>query len=127
MKLIGFVENPYNYLKKSKFFVLSSAYEGFPNVLVEALFLRKAVIATDCDYGPREILEPNFDGEIKGLYRAKFGILVPTGDLNSLSNALALLDKSSQTRTFYQNKAISRANDFNIQVIYPQYLAVVKE
>jgi len=73
----GFVENPYKYMKNSSVFVLSSMYEGLPTVLVEALALGIQVVSTDCQSGPREILE---DG--------RFGMLVPTGDFKALANAL---------------------------------------
>jgi glycosyltransferase involved in cell wall biosynthesis len=75
---IGFNKNPYKYISKSKVFVLSSLFEGFPNSLVEAMSCGIPVIATDCLSGPREILAPkeidtkNFDYEnIKG----RFGLL----------------------------------------------------
>lgn len=54
--LLGFMENPYPYLKKADFYILSSRYEGFPTVLMEAITLKKKIIATDVS-GVREILE----------------------------------------------------------------------
>ena len=55
--LKGFVENPFVYLKNSNVFVLSSLWEGFGNVVVESLALGTQVVSTDCDSGPREILD----------------------------------------------------------------------
>jgi glycosyltransferase involved in cell wall biosynthesis len=75
--LPGFVENPYKFLKKSDLFVLSSAYEGLPNVLIEALALKVPVISTACRSGPAEILK---NGE--------FGQLVPVGDPQALAKAM---------------------------------------
>lgn len=54
--LLGFTENPYPHLKKADFYILSSRYEGFPTVLMEAITLKKKIIATDVS-GVREILE----------------------------------------------------------------------
>ena len=54
-------------------------------------------------------------------------LIVPVDDVNSLSKALVLLDQSSQIRDCYKNKAISRANDFNIEVIYPRYWTAINE
>jgi glycosyltransferase involved in cell wall biosynthesis len=75
----GFVSNPHAYTSRARLFVLSSAWEGLGNVLVEALALGIPVVATDCPSGPREILQ---DG--------RFGPLVPVGDAEAL--AAAMLD-----------------------------------
>lgn len=55
--LKGFVDNPFQYLKIADVFVLTSLWEGFGNVIVEALSLGTQVVSTDCDSGPNEILE----------------------------------------------------------------------
>ena len=44
----GFVENPYSYYKYSDLFVLSSRWEGLPNVVIENLYLEKPIVVTDC-------------------------------------------------------------------------------
>jgi glycosyltransferase involved in cell wall biosynthesis len=54
--LLGFKSNPYPYIKRAEFMVLSSEYEGLPTVILEALCLRVPVISTDCPSGPNEIL-----------------------------------------------------------------------
>ena len=73
----GFRGNPFAYMSKSNVFVLSSRYEGFPNVLPEAMASGTPVVSTDCRSGPREILE---DG--------KWGRLVPVGDWRSMAEAI---------------------------------------
>ena len=79
----GHVPNPYAYMAKSAVFALSSAWEGSPNVLSEALAVGTPAVATDCPSGPREILN---GGE--------FGRLVPVGDDAALAAAiLATLDR----------------------------------
>lgn len=79
----GFIDNPYPWLKRADLFVLSSLWEGSPNVLTEALALGTPVVATDCQSGPREILQ---DG--------KYGELVPLGDPQTMCEAMArTLDK----------------------------------
>ena len=52
----GFVKNPYPILKGAQLFVLSSLYEGMPNVLLEAIALGVPVVSSDCPSGPKEIL-----------------------------------------------------------------------
>ena len=75
--LVGFQDNPYAYLARARLFVLSSAWEGSPNVLTEALALGVPVVSTDCPSGPSEILEAG-----------RFGPLVPVGDVASLAEAM---------------------------------------
>lgn len=62
--LHGFVDNPYRFMRNADVFVLSSRYEGMPNVLVEAAALGTPVVATDCPSGPRELLDDGVAGEL---------------------------------------------------------------
>lgn len=75
--LHGFVANPYAYMARAATFVLSSRWEGLPGVLIEAMCCGAPVIATDCESGPREILQ---NGEV--------GQLVPVGDEQAMANAI---------------------------------------
>ncbi|MGM0837615.1 MAG: glycosyltransferase [Bacillota bacterium] len=73
----GFSPNPYTFIKKASLLVLTSRWEGFGNVLVEALHLGTPVVSTNCKCGPEEILK---NGE--------FGRLVDVGDRNGLASAI---------------------------------------
>lgn len=73
----GFVTNPYSYMANSDVFVLTSKWEGCPNVLIEALACNAPVISTDCPSGPDEILESG-----------KWGTLVPVGDHRKISQEI---------------------------------------
>lgn len=75
--LPGFTPNPYAWMARAQLFVLSSAWEGSPNVLTEALALGVPSVATDCPSGPREVL----DG-------GRFGALVAVGDDVALGEAM---------------------------------------
>lgn len=82
-QLLGYVNNPYAYLSRSSLFVLSSNWEGSPNVLIEALTLGIPVVSTDCESGPREILQ-----------HGKIGKLVPINNIESMANAMITTLKS---------------------------------
>lgn len=75
--LPGFRRDLPAYLARAALFVLSSRWEGSPNVLTEALALGRPVVSTDCPSGPREILA---DG--------RYGPLVPVGDAQALAEAI---------------------------------------
>ncbi len=76
--LPGWAANPYAFMQRAAVFALSSRWEGFGNVLVEAAALGRPVVATDCPYGPREILGGG-----------RYGALVPVGDAPALAQGLA--------------------------------------
>jgi glycosyltransferase involved in cell wall biosynthesis len=76
--LLGFVSNPFPYMKRAHTLVLASEYEGLPNVLIQALAFGTPVVSTDCKSGPAEIL-----------CNGKYGELVPVGDVSALAQALA--------------------------------------
>jgi glycosyltransferase involved in cell wall biosynthesis len=107
----GFVENPFAWMVRASVFVLASAWEGFSNVLLEALACGCTVVSTDCPSGPREILA---DG--------KFGYLVPVGNDAALADAiLAALSAPSQ-----REHSIARATEFSFDVAIERYLAVLR-
>ena len=73
----GFMENPYPYLKRADVFVLSSAWEGLPTVLIEAIALGTPVVSTNCPSGPAEILN-----------NGKYGTLVPVQDPKAIAQGI---------------------------------------
>lgn len=60
--LPGFKKNPFKYISRADVFVLPSFYEGFPNMLIEAMACSTPVIATDCPTGPAEIMKASAEG-----------------------------------------------------------------
>lgn len=96
--LPGFVSNPFAYMSRAAMLVLSSAWEGLPGVVVQALAVGTPVIATDCESGPREILA---DG--------RFGQLVPVGD--EIAIAQAILEQIGQPKRPVPQEAWRRFTD----------------
>jgi glycosyltransferase involved in cell wall biosynthesis len=108
--LPGFIADPYPHYLASDLFVLSSRYEGFANVIVEALECGLPVVATDCRSGPSEIL----DGE-------RYGRLVPVGDVRALAEAMAeALDEKPDS--LHQAE---RARDFTAEKAARAYLELL--
>ena len=106
----GFVENPYAYLKRAALFVLSSAWEGSPNALTEALALGVPVVATDCRSGPREILK---DGAI--------GHLVPVGDPDALAAAMLATLSAPPDETLLK----SAVREYTVEFSSQRYLELL--
>lgn len=77
ISLAGFTEYPLEQMHAAHALILSSRFEGFGLVLVEALRADTKVISTNCDFGPAEILE-----------NGRFGILVPVDDAQALADAM---------------------------------------
>lgn len=109
--LPGFVKNPFAWMAHANLFVLSSAREGFGNVLAEAMACGTPVVSTDCPSGPSEILE---DG--------KWGQLVPVGDADAMADAiLEMLSTSSPT----PEELARKAHEFSSSLIADQYIALL--
>ncbi|OPL08180.1 MAG: hypothetical protein AVO33_01330 [delta proteobacterium ML8_F1] len=116
IKLIGFQNNPYAYMEKADLFILSSLWEGFGHVIVEAMACGTPVVSTDCPHGPNEILE-----------NGKYGWLVSNDDLDKLTSTLSkLLDNPTEVKQM-ANNVCARARDFDIQYITQEYEKVFSQ
>ena len=116
IKLLNFQNNPYKYIKKSDLFVLTSKFEGLPNVLLEAICLNKFVISTDCPTGPREILD-----------NKKGGILFNIGDSKSLAENIIYFSKNKKKCKSKLNFAKRRLYRFDYNTNLNKYLIVIKK
>ena len=110
----GFTTNPYAWLAKCDLFVLSSDYEGFPNVILEAMACGVPVIATDCPSGPGEIIT---NGEN--------GILVPLNNDQALAESMMTLLSDSNLRDQLGRAGKIKAYDFRVEKILPEYESVM--
>ncbi|MBZ8179103.1 glycosyltransferase [Oscillatoria salina] len=102
----GFVDNPYAYMAGAAVLVLSSAWEGFGNVLVESMLAGTPVVSTNCESGPAEILA-----------NGKYGKLVPVGDSEAMAKAIAQTLAESPDSKLLQKRAL----DFSLEKALSQY------
>lgn len=108
--LAGFQSDPTPFYKTADLFVLSSDYEGFGNVIVEAMACGTPVVSTDCPSGPSEILEGD-----------RYGTLVPPRDPLALTKAIeAALDRS-----FDKDELRARAVEFSPEIAAQKYLKLI--
>ena len=124
--LLGEMDNPFKAISKCDVYVLSSLFEGFPNALVEAMICGLPVIASNCQSGPKEILDDVSELDINGVYKAKYGIIYEnypsleedytpniTEEHQILVDAMELLYKNKDLRDYYKKQSIERAKVFN--------------
>ena len=107
----GFVINPYAYMAKASLFALSSIFEGFGNVLVEAMLAGVPVVSTDCESGPAEILASG-----------KYGNLVAVGDVNGLAAAMVATLKNPIDPNVLQ----ARGQEFSLAAALSSYQEIFK-
>jgi glycosyltransferase involved in cell wall biosynthesis len=116
VKLIGYKKNSLNFINKSDLFILSSRYEGLPNVLLEAICLKKFVISSNCSTGPREILS---DG--------KGGLLFKVGDEYDLANKILYFYNNQnklKKKIIYSYQKLSR---YNYKINLEKYLNLINK
>lgn len=95
---------------ESAVYVMSSRYEGFGMVLIEAMACGVPCVAFDCNYGPSDIIADNEDG-----------LIVPSGDFTSLANAMITLMNSFNSRVIMGNKAKQNVKRFLPDVVVGQW------
>ncbi|GAB4348865.1 MAG: glycosyltransferase [Immundisolibacter sp.] len=110
VRMPGFVPNPLAYMRRARLFVLSSAWEGLPTVLIEALACGCPVVSTDCPSGPREIL----DG-------GRYGRLVPVGDVEALTAAIEAALAADVDRQALERRALA----FSAAAVARPYLGLL--
>lgn len=135
--ILGYKENPYVYLTKCSLFVFSSMYEGFGNILLEAMACGLPIISTDCLVGPRELLAPGTsynERTVDNIVYAKNGVLVPVCDGKEyaateplskeeeiMANAIIEMLKNENLRKQYELRSQIRIKDFSDDSITKQW------
>ena len=109
---MGAVKNPEYWYANAELFVLSSRYEGWPNVLMEAMHYGCAAVSFACPTGPDEIIT-----------HRKTGLLVKNGDVAGLTRAIATLLGDAKLRLTLASHGQRRVQAFDIAKLAPQWIA----
>ena len=139
--MTGRTRNPYQYMKNSDCYVLSSLFEGFPNAMVEAMACGCPTVAADCKSGPREILfrEPDLNATITEVTRADYGLLVPdleveenwdptvfTEGEEKLAEAMCSVMENADARARLAADAEKRSRDFDFEACRKSYTNIME-
>lgn len=141
--LMGYSINPYYYLYRADVFVFSSLYEGFGNILLEAMACGLPIVSCDCVAGPRELLEPGTGYDMSttdSMVEAQYGILIPVcdGKKKSANDELtkeevimadAIMEMLTDEKTLqrYRKKSKQRISDFSTEAIYKQWRELLEK
>jgi glycosyltransferase involved in cell wall biosynthesis len=112
---LGFQQNPWKYFACADLFVLPSRYEGFGNVIIEAMACGVPVIATDAPFGPRDIIT---NGEN--------GLLVPVGDTAALASAIRMVLSDSNCRRNFIRNGMKRSLEYDASRIASVWVQVLR-
>ena len=116
VRLIGYLNNPFSYIYQSKILILTSKYEGLPNILLEGQYLKKHIISTDCPTGPKEIL-----------LNGKAGDLIKIGDYKKLSLLIRNNDSRKKLIINKINKGFKNFKRFDYNLNCKKYLDFVNK
>ncbi|MFN8210532.1 MAG: glycosyltransferase [Bacteroidales bacterium] len=114
----GYCNNPYKFMKSAECYVLSSSWEGFPNALIEAMYVNGHVVSTDCQTGPREIIT-----------HGKDGLLCPPENSEALAFAIERMcfDQSLRQEVYKESRITIADFDENVMIKKYRYLLTYKK
>lgn len=116
ISLPGLTERPGQWVETADILVLSSAYEGWPNVIVEAMAAKLPVISFDCEYGVSDMIDHGVSG-----------LLVPPGDVAGLADAIASLLDGVNLRRNLAAQALKASERYKTDAIAGQWLRIVED
>ena len=139
---LGFQQNPFRFMKRSKLFVFTSLWEGFGLAMIEAMACGLPIISTDCYSGPREILSPSTDVfyKTKEIEKAEYGILIPEADKKKkksndpltymekcLIEAIKEVLENDNLYEYYKEKSLKRAHDFDKNQVINKWVELIEQ
>lgn len=113
---IDFDLNPYRYMARTRVFTLTSRFEGFPNVLVEAMVCGAPIVAFDCPTGPEEILGSD----------SQYGYLIRDRSFKKYVDAVCSLLCSEKQRLTFMQKSINRSNEYSASAVVARWNKILK-
>ena len=116
VKILNNIDNPFPYLLRSDLFILSSIFEGLPNVLLEAITLNKFVISTNCSTGPSEIL-----------LNGKGGLLVPTKNYKKMAENIIYYYRNKKKLKRKLSFAKKNLERFDLENNLKNYLNIIEQ
>ncbi len=116
VRFMGWRRNPFKYIKNSDLFVLSSSWEGFGNIIIEAMACGAPVISTDCPFGPNEIINNGVDG-----------ILVPVNDPGRLADEIINVLSNKKLSEKLAKNGKERSKHFEAGNIAKEYAELFDE
>jgi glycosyltransferase involved in cell wall biosynthesis len=114
--IINYQKNPYNFIKNADIFILSSIYEGLPNVLLEAQYLKKIIISSNCPTGTSEIL-----------LNGKAGFLFKNNNLNDLCKKIIYVTQNKKIANLKIRNGYKNIYRFDYNKNLLSYSKIIKE
>lgn len=109
VRLLGFISNPYPWIKAAVAMVHSSKFEGLPTVLIEGLMMGKIIASSDCPTGPSEILN-----------NGKAGLLIPVGNAEQFAEAIEIITTDNAKKEEFMHQAAEHAKIFSSEACINQ-------
>jgi glycosyltransferase involved in cell wall biosynthesis len=115
-RLMGYTAKLPQEMAAASFYVMSSRFEGFPMVLLEAMGCGLPIVSFDCPNGPRDLITHGEDG-----------FLVPNGDIDGLAAAMIEMIELGDARRSFGAAALERARRYEIAAIAARWEALLEE
>ena len=115
-RLMGYTDQLPAEMAKAAFYVMSSRFEGFPMVLLEAMRCGLPIVSFDCPNGPRDLVTPGRDG-----------FLVPNGDIDGLAAAMIQMIELGDARRSFGDAALEKSRQYEMPAIARRWEELVEE
>ena len=122
---LGYQQNPFKFIARSRVFAFTSLFDAQPLAIMETMAAGCPIVAYDCPGGTREMLALGPRKSSDGIEEAEYGLLVPVGNVDLLSNAIMRLLEDQSLRARYSQLGRERARHFGIPEMAEEYFNVI--